>query len=312
MKKEHTLLAESCRLACAVNDAAPEERTAEGGFTCASAPRMKRIFSGLMLLMSVFALICLSGCTATTAEYDQDYADEAVTSYVEWMLSMDEETLEGMLEYPTSALDEDELIQYEGLQTYYNILDEIGAYAGSYGDYTYKNSSDEVIVNVTAEGTKRTFTIELIFDVDQGYFFLTSISCTADYSLGEKLVAAAQNTVIGVVIVFIVLILILIILSQLHRIDMAIDAVTGWFTKRKAAKAAKQSGQQTGNAPAPSGVTAPAGQPAAATPASAEDYIDDTELVAVIAAAIAASEGTAPDGFVVRSIRRSDKWKRGK
>ena len=30
----------------------------------------------------------------------------------------------------------------------------------------------------------------------------------------------------------------------------------------------------------------------------------DTELVAVIAAAIAAYEGTSTDGFVVRSIRR--------
>ena len=32
--------------------------------------------------------------------------------------------------------------------------------------------------------------------------------------------------------------------------------------------------------------------------------MDDTELVAVIAAAIAAAEGTTTDGFVVRSIKR--------
>ena len=40
-------------------------------------------------------------------------------------------------------------------------------------------------------------------------------------------------------------------------------------------------------------------------------YEDDDELVAVIAAAIAASEGTTTDGFVVRSIKRSknNKWK---
>ena len=35
-----------------------------------------------------------------------------------------------------------------------------------------------------------------------------------------------------------------------------------------------------------------------------QEYVDDTELVAVIAAAIAAYEGTSTDGFVVRSIRR--------
>ena len=40
------------------------------------------------------------------------------------------------------------------------------------------------------------------------------------------------------------------------------------------------------------------------------DVTDDTELVAVIAAAIAAAEGTSTDGFVVRSIKRrkSNKW----
>ena len=40
---------------------------------------------------------------------------------------------------------------------------------------------------------------------------------------------------------------------------------------------------------------------------------DETELVAVIAAAIAASEGTDPNGLVVRSIKRVGKtnnWKR--
>lgn len=40
------------------------------------------------------------------------------------------------------------------------------------------------------------------------------------------------------------------------------------------------------------------------------DETDDLELVAVITAAIAASEGTSTDDFVVRSIKRrtSNKW----
>jgi len=43
-----------------------------------------------------------------------------------------------------------------------------------------------------------------------------------------------------------------------------------------------------------------------------EDLTDDLELVAVISAAIAASEGTSTDGFVVRSIkkrRKNSQWK---
>ena len=45
-------------------------------------------------------------------------------------------------------------------------------------------------------------------------------------------------------------------------------------------------------------------------PEVAEDVTEDTELAAVIAAAIAASEGTSADGFIVRSIKRrkSNKW----
>ena len=37
---------------------------------------------------------------------------------------------------------------------------------------------------------------------------------------------------------------------------------------------------------------------------------DNTELIAVISAAIAAAEGTTTDGFVVRSIKRrkTNKW----
>ena len=51
----------------------------------------------------------------------------------------------------------------------------------------------------------------------------------------------------------------------------------------------------------------------AALTVTEEDVSDDLELVAVIAAAIAASEGAAStDGFVVRSIRRvnKNKWQR--
>ncbi len=50
---------------------------------------------------------------------------------------------------------------------------------------------------------------------------------------------------------------------------------------------------------------APAAAPIAAAPAvqQAADH-DDGELAAVIAAAIAAAEGTSADGFIVRSIKR--------
>ena len=58
-------------------------------------------------------------------------------------------------------------------------------------------------------------------------------------------------------------------------------------------------------AAAPAPVAAPVAEPAV------EDVTDDGELIAVIAAAIAASEGkTSTDGFVVRSIRKVNRRKR--
>ena len=58
-------------------------------------------------------------------------------------------------------------------------------------------------------------------------------------------------------------------------------------------------------APAPKAAPAPAAAPA-------EEACDDTELVSVIAAAIAASEGReSADGLIVRSIKRvpNRNWK---
>ncbi len=57
---------------------------------------------------------------------------------------------------------------------------------------------------------------------------------------------------------------------------------------------------------------APAPAPAPAEEAAEEDVTDDLELVAVITAAIAASQNTSADGLVVRSIKRKTgaAWKR--
>ena len=69
----------------------------------------------------------------------------------------------------------------------------------------------------------------------------------------------------------------------------------------------KEKRERTGSGSRSSGavLSAPVAEPAV------EDVTDDGELIAVIAAAIAASEGkTSTDGFVVRSIRKVNRRKR--
>lgn len=119
-------------------------------------------------------------------------------------------------------------------------------------------------------------------------------------SFGEILVKALTNTLLGMGTVFIVLIFIAFLISLLPKLTKAIEAV----------------GKKKTNGTAPVSVSAPASAkvPAAAAAAqeSEEELVDDLELVAVITAAIAASEGVPADGFIVRSIKRSaqNKWKR--
>ena len=102
---------------------------------------------------------------------------------------------------------------------------------------------------------------------------------------------AGMNTLMGMGVVFAVLIFISWLISMFKYINV-------FEAKMKAKKAAA--------APAPQAApAAPAPAPAAA-PAEEENLTDDTELVSVITAAIAAYEGkeTVDNGLVVRSIKR--------
>ena len=112
-----------------------------------------------------------------------------------------------------------------------------------------------------------------------------SISVSADYEMSELMTKAALNTLLGMGTVFAVLILISILISCFNLIPKIQEK----FRKKPA---------QAESAPAPV-KAAPVAAPVE------EEAADDTELIAVIAAAIAASEGAASaDGYVVRSIIR--------
>ena len=135
-------------------------------------------------------------------------------------------------------------------------------------------------------------------------FILPVLSGCSD-EMAETLADAGQNTIIGMGVVFLILILISLVISAFKLIGTAQEK----NAKRKEAKQQK-------NAPAP--VPAPASPVQEADAAEdfgeEEDAADDMELIAVIAAAIAASENTDPSGIVVRSIRKvssANNWKRG-
>ena len=127
---------------------------------------------------------------------------------------------------------------------------------------------------------------DVIFQLVYNYhnMELTGITIEPVYTFGEKMTKAALNTVICMSIVFVVLIFISLLISC-FKIFPYLEAKK----KEKAAKTLK-----TNDAPK-------VAQPETVVTPQQED---DTELVAVIAAAIAAYEGTSTSDFVVRSIKR--------
>lgn len=117
-----------------------------------------------------------------------------------------------------------------------------------------------------------------------------SLNWEVKYSMGKLMEQAGLNTIMGIAIVFLVLLFLSFLISQIHWIP---DLIEGKNREKEAAKAA----------------AAPKAAPAPVPVAEEEEYVDDLELVAVISAAIAASENTSTDGFVVRSIKKANRRK---
>ena len=139
------------------------------------------------------------------------------------------------------------------------------------------------IKSYTADMTDQVLTMEL------------ELTWTVKDSFGASVGKAGMNTVIGLGTVFVVLLFLTFIISQIHWIP----DILGGKKKEKEEEAASAVVKET-PAPAPAVVEA------------IPEEADDLELIAVISAAIAASEQAPADGFVVRSIRRRGRksnWK---
>lgn len=241
------------------------------------------------MLLVLGMITCIFGLTACgsnaeevvnakiTEEEAIVYADQLVESINSVVLNGLEATYESD-DVITAALDSWKAAQ-EDMGSYQAILDhEV--------DITEKDS----VINVLVDGTIRDAKVEIILDKDLN---LTAITTNVQYSFGELMTKAALNTVIGMGTVFVVLILICFIIQAFVFIPKIQEA----FSKKekKTEEVKKEAVENT-----------------IAQIVETEELSDDLELVAVIAAAIAASEGAAStDGFVVRSIRRANtnKWR---
>ena len=257
----------------------------------------------------VCMITCLMGLTACGSEevysdYQQqkiNYAkDLAENDYLSMLIAYsDEEAIAALGENTPAELEYLMLSNYQlnidgrafagAVNSFYSGLETIGEVTGT-GKVTAKVDDKEIIVEIEVKGSNKDAIAQIIVSNDL-FMKLESAALNPTASMGELMQKAALNTLIGMGTVFVVLILISLIIACFNFIPK----IQANMAAKKAAKNAT---------PETTGVDNAVAQIVEAESAAA-NLADDLELVAVIAAAIAASEGAASaDGFVVRSIRR--------
>jgi sodium pump decarboxylase gamma subunit len=255
---------------------------------------MKKFLLVLALSACVFGM---TACGSTESGSSLSITDGLADNIDAILSVMDEATSNNEVEVAASQFDEqyaegigDEFIA--ACEIWSGSAEEIGTYQGIVEDsLEISGTLDDYTISLEIEGSKRNANVELYY-TDETLIF-PDLMISPQYSFGEKMSKAALNTLLGMGTVFIVLILIMCIISAFS----VIPKIEKYFAD-KAKKNVK---------------TIDAVDNTIAQIIEKEELSDDTELVAVIAAAIAASEGAAStDGFVVRSIKRANtnKWQR--
>ena len=118
----------------------------------------------------------------------------------------------------------------------------------------------------------------------------------------DKLIIGLEVTLIGLVIVFVMLMLIIGVVKVIALAGGFVDKKTEQLNAKKAAKKAAKAAKKAQAAKEEPAEAAPA--PVAEAVVSEPVQADDTELIAVIAAACAVMMDTVPQNVAVRSVKR--------
>lgn len=260
---------------------------------------MRKKLTGILL--SLLCLLALTACGGTAQPEEEPIPQELVTALYSYAENdaqqMDMIVRGGMLEEQNF-----EKVVYDGMQSWSTAIEEIGevdftADADNNGTadcFTEKSvTKDEAgnyIVTVGIRGSLKSADLVVTYQADEtgnlaGY---ESIVANVNYTKAELMQQAGLNTLLGMGTTFAVLILLSLIIALFGRILTS------------AGKKKTEGADKDEKAAAPAG---------AAPAVTAEVQGGQDELIAVIAAAIAAYRSEAepqadPNGFVVRRIRR--------
>ena len=246
---------------------------------------MNRKLKSLLAMVCVLALtlamsVCAFAADTVTEDEAANYKSAAET-LISQIAGFSDEEIENYLA-------QDDAFTTATMESWKSVKDELGAYSSIVSQDVEKDG-DVVTISTVAQFEKAKADVVLMLDLGQQMY--TSMTYSVQYSLAANMQRAGMNTLMGIGIVFLLL-----FLSFVIGLFKYIEKFQN-VGKKKAAEEAPKAEE----APAPA---------IAQSEAADEDFADDLELVAVISAAIAAYENTSGDSFVVRSIKKSNKWHR--
>lgn len=247
---------------------------------------MNRKLKSLLAMVCVLALtlamsVCAFAADTVTEDEAANYKSAAET-LISQIAGFSDEEIENYLA-------QDDAFTTATMESWKSVKDELGAYSSIVSQDVEKDG-DVVTISTVAQFEKAKADVVLMLDLGQQMY--TSMTYSVQYSLAANMQRAGMNTLMGIGIVFLMLLFLSFVIDLFKYIEKFQNV-----GKKKAAEEAPKAEE----APAPA---------IAQSEAADEDFADDLELVAVISAAIAAYENTSGDSFVVRSIKKSNKWHR--
>ena len=247
---------------------------------------MNRKLKSLLAMVCVLALtlamsVCAFAADTVTEDEIANYKSAAET-LISQIAGFSDEEIENYLA-------QDDAFTTATMESWKSVKDELGAYSSIVSQDVEKDG-DVVTISTVAQFEKAKADVVLMLDLGQQMY--TSMTYSVQYSLAANMQCAGMNTLMGIGIVFLMLVFLSFVIGLFKYIEKFQNV-----GKKKAAEEAPKAEE----APAPA---------IAQSEAADEDFADDLELVAVISAAIAAYENTSGDSFVVRSIKKSNKWHR--
>lgn len=198
-------------------------------------------------------------------------------------------------------------LQAQDEAVYYAAVEDLNTLVANV-DASIEESGNTVIVKVTAAHEYRDVIYTYIYEKNPAYDYaqeiyqqsvapyqIKEVTAAPNYSFGEKMSKAGMNTLMGMGTVFIVLIFISFIIAQFEKINKASIVASDWWANRKN----KDNAVKTTDTETKAVVSAPV--------STVANPMDDSQLVAVITAAVVAASTASggTDKLIVRSIRKA-------